>query len=573
MRARFIFIAFLAAFTGAASAQTAPVVVNTIANMQALSGTTYPYVTTLSYSALGDNGGASFRYDGASTATTNGCTVFTASPSGRWIAAEIANPFPAERCGVQDRSGSDQSAAVQRLFNLNMPVVFRQNGVTRIDQGLTFDANYVRVDCAGGNLDFSNLASGNTAFTITTDTIQPEYLRAHNFDHCAVLGPASSLADTTGFEFTPKISGLPQFNAFTFSNGGASGFRNLNKLGNGTQFISWENYTYNNQTANCGAFIRLVGTTNAGEMYKGVNLAVLGCTDIIVDAIGAPDAEFTCDGCSFDQMDRVLTGDNGGGPGSNAALAGISHFCCHWENPNSIVGDHMVWAGGAYGAGFSMDSGGYMRLPDTLQGLGRAPFRIDGPVNGRGLILRDVLVAPIYQPGTFLVEGGGNVSASHIRTYGVAVPFFAVSANLIPDFNFTTGSAVLPAWSASSPGTVTVDSTVAPTGASGSLKIDGTGGSQFAKAFATCSPGRQYGAQALWQTGSGASVEETIQAIGAGGIVLDQNTTPTGSSVGAFARSPLNASRSAPPGTVQIAVIYRAIGGVAWIGRPQLVCQ
>lgn len=577
MNRRYLLAALWMALVNPVSAQTSQVVVNTIANMQALSGATYPNVKTLSYSALGDNGGASFHYDGSSSATANGCTVFTASPSGRWIADAPPNPFPSERCGVQDRSGSDQSVAVQRLFNLNMPVIFHQNGVTRIDSGVTFDANYVRVDCAGGQLDFSHMSSG-TAFTITTDTVQPEYLKAHNFDHCVVTGPATNVADVTGFQFTPKVSsGSPQFNAFTFSNGGASGFRTLTKLGNGTQFISWENYTYSNQTAACGTFIRLTGTSNAGEMYKGANLAVIGCENVLVDAVGAPDAEFTCDGCSFDFMDRVLTGDNGSGPGSTYALAGISHFCCHWENPNSIVDTENVWVSSAYGAGFVMDSGGYMRLPDPDPN-GSPPhsrtkpyFRIDSPVNGRGLVLRDVLISPPTHGSHWpMVEGSGGVSISRLRTYDESVLFFAPSTNGIADYNLTATG--LTGWDKTA--SVSRDTTTKPSGATASLKLDATGSAQYAIYYMPCSAGQQYGARAKWKTSGSGNIEEWIYAIGAGNNVLDQNSI-TANSLSSFTDTARNASRGAPAGTVQVAVKYVVSGPstIGWVAQPELVCQ
>lgn len=92
-----------------------PSVFPTIAQMQALGVASkfYPAVKVLGYNTAGDLGGGIFMWSAASTATVDGCTIFTATgvSTGRWLRQNISSLSPVQ-CGAAGNGTTDDTTAV-----------------------------------------------------------------------------------------------------------------------------------------------------------------------------------------------------------------------------------------------------------------------------------------------------------------------------------------------------------------------------------------------------------------------------------------------------------------------------
>ena len=144
-------------------------IVNTIADLKALSAGQFSSVQVLGYYAAGDGGGGVFRWNGSSTAADNGGTVIipnSAPGDGRWD--RIYQTLDVNMFGAKGDGTGDDTGAINAALAASKKIYLRPGGVYVISSGLTIPLDGAVIVGYGATLKWKE----NRTFASRFETIQ-----------------------------------------------------------------------------------------------------------------------------------------------------------------------------------------------------------------------------------------------------------------------------------------------------------------------------------------------------------------------------------------------------------------
>jgi len=144
-------------------------IVNTIADLKALSAGQFSSVQVLGYYAAGDGGGGVFRWNGSSTAADNGGTVIipnSAPGAGRWD--RIYQALDVNMFGAKGDGTGDDTGAINAALAASKKIFLRPGGVYVISSGLTIPLDGAVIIGYGATLKWKE----NRTFASRFETIQ-----------------------------------------------------------------------------------------------------------------------------------------------------------------------------------------------------------------------------------------------------------------------------------------------------------------------------------------------------------------------------------------------------------------
>lgn len=323
-------------------ATSAPV--NSISELEdiAFAPTDGQTITVTGYYSPGDGGGGEFYWDAASVDAPNAGTIIkvTSITTGRWIRL-VEGGINVKWFGAKGDLSDNASPAIQAthdyIQSLGEPrVMYSPGGSYKCDDPITIDVSVVRWEADGALLDFTDMADGLTAITVTGGTLS--YVGNPFFNGYSVISGLKIFGGIFGGSGSTKI-GVDYKGTDNAITGAQSGMRDTLIWGFGTGLqISENSYilTFDN--------IRVFGNTtcvmqpaasNAGErivfsnsaFYNSANgfslqnsIASTFITNCSIDGMSdlyiyITSGHLTVTGCHFEGN---FSGSSGGNP--NARL-------------------------------------------------------------------------------------------------------------------------------------------------------------------------------------------------------------------------------------------------------------
>jgi hypothetical protein len=474
---------------------------------------------------------------------------------------------------VLSTSATDNSAALQSAINAAQTAGVRveiEGAPYAFTHGVTIDVAKTSLNGNGALLDFSNMAAGNDAFTITNSINNPvlmgQYSVSHPIENLVCYGPART-TDCSLFYLSPTtLYGAPWIIGTVVRGIGATGFRRFAKVGGGVVGPRFSDCWYADDGRSTGTFIGYLGGANSGEKLYFDNCFVAGVNCFICDETSSGNnVEIFCNGVSVDGVNYFLTG--GSTPGANQSAITVNFNSGHIEALQPID-DYSFNIGNG---GFIMNGGGW------VGSFGRIHTLIHNTAAGSapGIKLSNVVfndAASNFQPYQALwADGGGNVTITGASALGnTQLGLFAPKNNLIALPDYPDASLF------SCSGTVARDTGVYPPvgGAAASLKMTGN-----ANAFVQVQimPGQQISGAAYVTTSGldGAAWHVAIQWLSASGSPIDTYTVSGSAEVSPFVRQLVcPPQKPAPAGSVYARYTLSVSGSVhntsqVWFGYPQ----
>lgn len=545
-----------------------------------------PSILLLGYFSPADDGGGQLYYDPSDTTSSdNGCDVFVAANGGRYKRASSV-PLPVTDCGVLADGVTSDDTALQRAFNVGVPVVLPKNQTLYLpsNTGVTYDVSKVSIDGNGATLDFRGMTSGValTLFsTAANSQAQADQIPLHPFSRINLRGPDKSTG-VVGVAFTPQNFGSPFIPFEKFDHFTATGFSSVFDYGDGTFFISLENFTFQGDgVVNPGVLVTLTSTNDAGEKYVFNNGEVLNATGFIVDKVQNPNCDIYANEISVDGADVVFTGDNGTGVGTRGAACHM-FFEGHVESLQGSLTPVWLATDGAF-----IWNGG-MLIPNYTAGQTQPFCQSDGNAVNGGVVLSNLMISTSLN-SEYFCGGTGPFQAEHTFNIGGVgmVPIVAQSNNLIENFTFPTTP--LGNWNVVGTG-VSYDNTTAPGGSPagvGSIKMVTSAGNSSVSVTYPIKPGQGNSIDFYWKTtgltASGATAFSEIDYLNSQGVVIgsfNPNTITTDvaawTRIGPLANAGAGAAGLPPPGTASITFklgVFGPTGATVWFGKPMLCLQ
>lgn len=506
-------------------------------------------------------------------------------------------PYTFLRYGLDPTGSIDSTAAINNCLaaaaqaNFSQVEMFPSGALVKISGVINWPVDKVGINWRGAQLDCRGMSSttGTYVFkpaaTYSDSNSLPGLIQSHPMENFTAIGPCTpgnlSTYAGTGFINFTQVGSFPC--GVTLRNGGSWNFNTHANFGNGSFFISFENWafddvTYASVVGKSSLYLSMPSATTAGERNIFFKCR-FGASPVLNQNNGNADTHFI--GCSFDPIGtatRQFTLTNG--------AMWWSH--CHLEGS----GDTDYWVSiSGQNTTFGWDS---LLLEIDAAKTSFALFFCDSTVINGGMSVGDTFFVGGISYPLPLVAGTGRVWQKGMLSCfggGVAPQYVSASMNLLSDPGFANNSFARDGWTAGGTVAPTLVNTPLSPGATNVIKFTcATGNNNTAVLSRFCRPGQIATGQVYVETsaftGSGVTLNINVNYLDANGDILHTNawgfpgiTTTIGSFTVFPAQQGGGFYTCAPAGTVSVQLAINVAAGtvtgtpIAYVGSPTLNVQ